>query len=279
VIQRASLMGALAVSAVALGVVGSSGAATRGVPRGYALLTVLRAPSVTDRRTGFYTQIGDGGGWVRSVQAGLDANGRPRRIACRMASVDRTGKEPFQSDPLGICALYFPTDRVIELTEHPDFRSRGLGWESRNRGTGAAPVIVSACSSADARPGRCVAPAANLKLVVRAASTVSVRFALKTFRLSVVNTDPTFGLVEDHTRVQVGIDPILCGAGSGSANRCAARFEYGTHVVLDAQWDPTRTLTVSWDGCDTAPAGSPPTNEQLCPVTMTRDHRVTIYWH
>jgi hypothetical protein len=211
---------------------------------------------------------------VKSVQAGLDASGRPRRIDCRLASVDKTGKTPFESDPLGTCALYFPTDRVIQLTERPDFRSNGLGWESRR--TDLGPIVVSRCT--EARTGYCVAPSATVSLVVRAAGAVYVRFTLKTFALSVVNTDPGFGEVEDHGRQQLGIYPIACGTSFGADNRCRAFYEYGTKVVLDAQWDPTRTLTVSWDGCDPAAPGSAPTNDQLCPVTMTRNRRVTIYW-
>jgi hypothetical protein len=165
---------------------------------------------------------------------------------------------------------------VIELTQRPDFRSQAVGWETRGREVGPGLVVASGCTSG--RPGYCVTPSTKVQLVVKAASVVSVRFTLKQFVLSVVNTDPAFGDVEDHGRQQLGLDPILCGKRWGADNRCRALYEYGTKVVLDAQWDPTQTLTVHWDGCDTPAAGSPPTNDQLCPVTMIRARTVTILW-
>jgi hypothetical protein len=268
---RRGLLCLLAVAAVALALAGSGGAGRSGVPRGYALLTVLRAPVVTDPGS-FHLVPGDGGGWVRSVQFGLDAAGHRTRLACRLASVDRSGKTPFQSDPLGACAVYFPTDRVIELTETPDYRSTAAGWEARRRAFGSGVVIVSGCT--EGRKGYCETHPAKVKLVVSATGEVNVRFTLKEFALRVNNTDPAFGLVEDHGRGQVGISAILCGKAAGSLNKCWALYEYGTRPVLDAQWDPSQTLTVHWDGCD---PGAP--NQQLCPVTMTRNRTVSIYWH
>jgi hypothetical protein len=261
---RPTLLCLLVAAVAALGLVGSSGATPSRIPKGYALLTVLRA--VHDGFWGSNSTVGDGGGLVRSNEFGLDSAGRKTQISCRLGSVDKTGKTPFQSDPLGHCAVYFAENRVITLQELPDARSRALGWE-----TLGPKIIEPEC--AERYRDACLVRATKLELVVRSYGSVRAGFRLRWFDLSVANTDPAFGEVEDHDRQQVSPDPLLCG------HVCSAYYEYGTKVVLDAQWDPTRTLTVSWDGCDAGEPAVPPTNQQLCPVTMTRTRKVTIYWH
>ena len=113
-----------------------------------------------------------------------------------------------------------------------------------------------------------------VKVVVAQVSQLAVSFRLRQFRLRVINSDPTFGEAEDHGTQQVpGTSPIDCGLGNTT---CGASYEYGTKPVLDALWDTTRSLTVTWEGCDT---GDPiRTNPALCPVTMTRARQVTVSW-
>jgi hypothetical protein len=86
--------------------------------------------------------------------------------------------------------------------------------------------------------------------------------------------DPAFGEAEDHGKLQIpGDPPIDCGLGNTT---CSASYEYGTKPVLDALWDTSRSLTVTWEGCDaTDPIRS---NPALCPVTMTRNHQVAVSW-
>jgi hypothetical protein len=242
-------------------------------PSGYQRLTVQRA--VPDASWG-RDQTVSGGGLVRSNETGLDASGRRTRLSCRLASVDKTGKTPFQSDPLGACTVYFPPKQVITLEEIPDFRSRTVGWES----TGAT-VVEPACEHTSLPLFHfCLTRSQKIELVVRRTSLIRAGFALKRYTLTVHNTDPAFGLVEDHDQLQVSSLQLLCGdVQAPQINECAANYEYGTKVVLDAQWDITRSLTVSWDGCDPPPAGSPPTSDQICPVTMTGKREITIYWH
>jgi len=96
----------------------------------------------------------------------------------------------------------------------------------------------------------------------------------------VTNLNPGFGLVEDrdHTgfTLTTGVQ-ISCGTFAGSANICKALYEYGRQVVLDAQWDMSESQTARWEGCDPPAPGSTP-NDQLCPVTMTRNRQITIDW-
>lgn len=274
--MRLTLGTLLVVVAVAFATVGSGDAAQSRVPTGYSLVTVLRGVHDSAFWNGRETTVGDGGGLVRSDEVGVGLTGRRTRLSCRLSSVDRTGKAPFQSDPVGACDVYFPSKQVITVRELPDLRSKAFGWE-----TGGVRVVEPPCETVVVQgfPG-CFTHSTKLELVVKGHGVLKPGFALKQFALSVNNPDPAFGLVEDHGQQQVSVRPLLCGTVQApQKENCSALYEYGTKVVLDAQWDITRSLTVSWDGCDPAVPGSPPTNDQLCPVTLTSNRTVTIFWH
>ena len=130
------------------------------------------------------------------------------------------------------------------------------------------------CDPEESSFSRCFVRSTTVKVVVGQISQLSASFRLRLFRLTVVNTEPTFGEAEDHGKQQIpGDAPIMCGLGNTT---CKASYEYGIKPVLDALWDITRSLTVTWEGCDTTdPIAS---NPQLCPVTMTRNRSVTVSW-
>jgi hypothetical protein len=232
-------------------------------------LTVARA--VHDLNWDGAVTVGDGGGMVTSVQAGLDAAGRPRRLRCQIASVDRSGKTPFQSDPRGVCSAYFPVDRVITLIAKADFRSRAIGWEKF--ASEPFTVVSQKCERAEGAPESCIEHAATVRLVVSGTSTVWAGFRLRLYQLRVVNQEPGFGEAEDHGAQQYSDLPLDCGLGN---NTCSALYEFGSRPVLDALWDTSKSLTVTWEGCDQADPTT--TNRDLCPVTMTRNRTVTVSW-
>jgi hypothetical protein len=273
--QLAGALAALMIASSAVGLgVGEGGAATRSrqlhARNGYALLTIARA--VHDLNWDGAVTVGDGGGVVSSLQAGLSASGRPRRLHCRIASVDLSGKTPFQSDPSGVCSANFPVDRVITLIAQPDFRSRVLGWE--RFASEPLPIVAPKCARTEATTDSCIVHAHAVKLVVGGTSTLWVGFRLRLFRLSVMNHEPGFGEAEDHGRGQYPLEPSIdCGLGYTS---CSADYEFGSRPVLDALWDTSKSLTVTWESCD--PVDPITSNRDLCPVTMTRNRIVSVSW-
>jgi hypothetical protein len=263
------LVGTALAVMLAVGLGSARGAKTAGsgltIPKGYELLQLRPGATNPDFR------MPDGGGLVTTVQQGLTASSphQRSRLHCRLQSVDRSGKTPYQSDPLGTCDLYLPAHRPITLIARPDFRSTTPTWQNAFN----SYPLLSSCPNLNR--GRC-GPSATVhaQLVPSKNNTLFVGFWLRLFRLTVTNTDPSFGEAEDHGRQQVpNTSPIDCGLGHTT---CSALYEYGTKPVLDALWDISRSLTVTWDGCD--PADPIRSNPALCPVTMTRNRQVTISW-
>jgi len=123
--RRVSLVCLVCLSVLALGLVGSGGAARSRVPSGYALLDVFRSDiNYVDVDTPY---AADGGGLVRSDQVGLDEFGRRTPLSCRLDSVDLTGKTSFQEEPHGSCFVWFPVKQVTTVRVLPDSRSVAVG--------------------------------------------------------------------------------------------------------------------------------------------------------
>jgi hypothetical protein len=263
------VVGVLVAGALAVAVISAGATFRPAVPKGWVLLEIGRDQSDPTVR------LTDGGGVVESLQVGLTyGTHRRAKLHCRVQSVDKTGKIPFQSDPTGICAVYFPaskpvTYKPITLVAQPDFRSTLPTWTKIS-----APLIMGrSCGGAVSED--CPERSVKVHLVPEELNAVFVGFPLRLFRLSVTNTDPGFGEAEDHDRQQATTwSPLDCGLGHKS---CITKYEYGTKPVLDALWDTTRSLTVTWGGCD-PPQDPLRTNPALCPLTMTRDRHVTISW-
>jgi hypothetical protein len=104
--------------------------------------------------------------------------------------------------------------------------------------------------------------------------TISLGFDLNVYKLTVINPDPTLGVLTAGARD----GNMYCGRPEEpQPQKCEGLYYYGEVAIVSATPDPPATGVRAFDNCTSA---TPPPflGPGSCQIPMTRDETMTVHW-